>query len=167
MKSNKDKLIIISLVILLVVIITFFIITKLINNKNNNKEYEIDNSTDIQYELKNNGANEYRIMNVDNEFIVNNYFKYIKNLIINNQDEAYSLLTDESKNIYKTKEDYVKYINSIISDDFLDRKVSKYNIDGNGIRTITIIDEANYKYIIYEDGIWNIKYSIIGMISLN
>ena len=164
--NNRDKIVIISLVIILLLIISIMVIIKIINNNKLNKSYEIDNSNEVYYEIKKNKANEYKIMNVDEEFIINSYFNYIKKILVNDKVKAYQLLNKSDLDKYKTQEEFNNYVNKIISDDFLNRSIQKYNISGVGTRVITIIDDRNYKYVINEDGIWNIKYSIIGQLSL-
>ena len=164
--NNRDKIVIISLVIILLLIISIMVIIKIINNNKLNKSYEIDNSNEVYYEIKKNKANEYKIMNVDEEFIINSYFNYIKKILVNDKVKAYQLLNKSELDKYKTQEEFNNYVNKIISDDFLNRSIQKYNISGVGTRVITIIDDRNYKYVINEDGVWNIKYSIIGQLSL-
>ena len=164
--NNRDKIVIISLVIILLLIISIMVIIKIINNNKLNKSYEIDNSNEVYYEIKKNKANEYKIMNVDEEFIINSYFNYIKKILMNDKVKAYQLLNKSDLDKYKNQEEFNNYVNKIISDDFLNRTIEKYNISGVGTRVITIIDDRNYKYVINEDGVWNIKYSIIGQLSL-
>ena len=164
--NNRDKIVIISLVIILLLIVSIMVIIKIINNNKLNKSYEIDNSGEVYYEIKKNKANEYKIMNVDEEFIINSYFNYIKKILVNDKVKAYQLLNKSDLDKYKTQEEFDNYVNKIISDDFLNRSIQKYNISGVGTRVITIIDDRNYKYVINEDGVWNIKYSIIGQLSL-
>ena len=82
--------------------------------------------------------NNYDTSVVNEETLMNRLWNDFKNKLINDPKQAYKLVNKNSKSVFTNYEIFEKSINKILGS-----KIIKYRSSG---KTISIIDQNNYKY---------------------
>lgn len=142
MRSNLVKQICICILIVLICgVIVFLVKGYFLPNTNNDT---ITSPTEIKDKYQ---YNEYKLVNVTDEMIVQRYLVDFKDKILNSLDEAYKLLDNSTKNKYKDYYDFKDTVNNHMSE-LKTARVDKYNVQKNkSINKYIIIDQYNNKYI--------------------
>ena len=102
------------------------------------KVHNLVENESIEFELpekvENRSSNIYGITAAKYEDISKDYFNLVRRLLLNDSDKAYDLLTDEMKNKYSSKEQFVNFINNNYKNIYLltySNYYVKNNNDGN------------------------------------
>jgi len=108
-------------------------------------EEEKDFSKDIvikeKYEY-----NEFQLSNITNETLIRRYFIDYKDKLLNNTEEAYSLLDSETKKEYPNYSDFKSYVVDNV-DYFKRAYIVKYDIKKKGsITHYVVVDQFDNKY---------------------
>ena len=149
--KNNWKTLLFCLGIVLLSIIIYFIY-----NQDKEYTYEIDDNYYRNYEI-----NEVIPVYVSEEDLAKKYLADYINLIYNDIEKAYDLLSSESKDKYDSIDDFENYINTLKDDNFYKAKVSKYAyITENKKKHMTIIDMNYNTFIFIEENIMNYKVTI-------
>lgn len=116
-----------------------------------------------EYSIKKYDANQYSGVTIELKDLIYEYYKDYINKSLNNPEEAYAMLTEESKkqfnnDIEKYKE-YIKYQSSINTKN---NKIIKYRENKELIPSYDIIDSEDNKFRIIENAIWDIEIEIKG-----
>lgn len=160
-KENKGIVIIFILVIL--VAIGVFIYNQTSKEEAYEKNLTVEEAADIEYVKKNYQVNEYQNVTIELIDILNEYYRYYINKLISSPEEAYEMLTNESKeyfgNDFEKFNDYVKKINTL---SLQTSKVSEYRTNNGRIKSYDIIDSDGNKFTIYEKSIWDIEIAFKG-----
>lgn len=108
--------------------------------KDNNKSFSSQQIKD-KYEY-----NEYTLVNVTTEMLIQRYLVDFKDKLLHSKEEAYQLLDNESKNKYKTYSEFRNFIDENI-DKLSTSMVSKYTtIKKDSSTKYIILDQYGYKY---------------------
>lgn len=91
--------------------------------------------------------NEYRLVNVTTETVIQRYFVDFKSKLLTSLEEAYKLLDSDSKNKYNDYTSFKETINNYI-DEIKGASINKYTVQtGDSITKYIIVDQYNNKYI--------------------
>ena len=132
-------------------------------NKSNNVEYNKGEEENIEYVKSDYKVNQYQPVTIDLVDLLNDYYSYYINLQINKPEEAFELLTDDSKEKFNNDiEEYKKYVKKLNTVKTLTNKIEQYRINEINKQIIEIIDSEDNKFTIYESAVWNFKISIDG-----
>ncbi len=137
-----------AVIVLLISSGVFYVRDYILKNKNN---------TDI-YNKENYGYNEFQLINVTSEIVVNRYFQDLKDKILNDTYQAYKLLSSNSLEQFNSYEAFSNYINSR-KEKIQGLYVSKYTEQNNGKRYI-VVDQYNNQYTFLIDAVLVYKVSI-------
>lgn len=157
-KENK-KLIIITLIVIIIVIVI-----ALYNNLKPKPQYdpEVNEYNEVNYIKKNYKVNEYSVVNISELDLLNAYLKKYITLAVTKPEEAFNMLSKESKESFNNSVDeYKKYVESITSIYTKDNQVVKYR-KGDGKGNTEIVDSESNKYIITEHSTWDIEITLNG-----
>lgn len=158
LKENK-KLVIITLVVIAIVIGV-----AIYNNLKPEPQHnpEINEYNEVHYIKKNYQVNEYSVVNISELDLLNAYLKKYINLSINKPEEAFNMLSKESKeSFHNSVDEYKEYVNSITSIYSKDNEVVKYR-KGEGRNNTDIVDSESNKYTIKEHSTWDIEITLNG-----
>lgn len=90
--------------------------------------------------------NEYTLVNVTTEMLIQRYFVDFKGTLLRSPEEAYQLLDKDSKNKYSTYREFKDFIDDNI-DKISSSVISKYTTIGKGSnKKYIILDQYGYKY---------------------
>lgn len=160
-KENKG--IVIIFILTIVIAIGVFIYNKTTNDEDLDKNLTQEEATDVEYIKKNYQVNEYRNISIELIDILNEYYRDYVNKLINSPNEAYEMLTSESKedfgNSFEEFNNYIKKINTIR---LSTSKVSEYRTNKGRIKSYDIIDTEGNKFTIYEKSVWDIEITFRG-----
>ena len=157
-KENKKLIIITLIVIVIVVGIALY------NNLKPVPEYnpEVNEYNEVNYIKKNYKVNEYSVVNISELDLLNAYLKKYLTLATTKPEEAFNMLSKESKESFNNNiDEYKKYVKSITSIYTKDNQVVKYR-KGEGKGATEIVDSEKNKYIIIEHSIWDIEITLNG-----
>lgn len=108
--------------------------------KDNNKSFSSQQIKD-KYEY-----NEYTLVNVTTEMLIQRYLVDFKDKLLHSKEEAYQLLDNESKNKYKTYSEFRNFMDENI-DKLSTSMISKYTtIKKDSSTKYIILDQYGYKY---------------------
>ncbi len=158
LKENKKLIIVAIIVILIVVGVAIY------NNVKPKPKYdpEVNEYNDVTYIKKNYKVNEYSVVNISELDLLNAYLKKYLTLAINDPEEAFAMLSKETKESFNNNiDEYKKYVNSITSIYTKDNEVVKYR-KGEKSNQTEIVDSEKNKYIITEHSIWDIEITLNG-----
>lgn len=160
-KENKGIVIIFVLTISVALGLFFY-------NKANKTEYLDKNLTDeeakdISYIKKNYQVNEYQNVTIELIDLLNDYYRSYVNKLTNHPEEAYEMLTEESKKDFGNNfEEFSKYVKKIKTLGLQTSKVSEYRTNNGINKSYDIIDTEGNRFTIYEKSIWDYEISFKG-----
>lgn len=160
-KGNKG--IVIVFVLTVTIAIALFVYNKTTTNDGYEKNLTEEEATDVEYVKKNYQVNEYHNVSIELIDILNEYYRDYVNKLINSPEEAYEMLTSESKedfgNSFEEFNEYVKKINTLR---LSTSKVSEYRTNKGRIKSYDIIDTEGNKFTIYEKSVWDLEITFKG-----
>lgn len=147
-KKNIKPILICLILIFIVLVIVLILNTK--NVFNNNK-------LSSSYFIEKYDANQYSLIYVDNDQIVQIYLNEYKNNMLFDLDEAWNNLNKEYRELkFGTKEKYIDYVDSFLSISTLSMEVDKYSVSNvYGKKVFNVYDKSGNQYIIKENSIMN------------
>jgi len=149
------------LLIILFTVVIASVIVYVVKSDEKEITYEItENEVDTpSYIEKKYDANTYQNQTIELFDLLSYYYEYYIDLELNNPNEAYELLSDESKNKFNNNlDEYKEYINNIITIDTYNNTLIKYReVEDN---VYDIIDSENYQYTIEENAVWDFKITL-------
>lgn len=157
-KENK------RLIIVTIIVIAIVVGVALYNTLKPKPTYdpEVNEYNEVNYIKKNYRVNEYSVVNISELDLLNAYLKKYINLSITKPEEAFNMLSKESKESFNNSvEEYKKYVKSITSIYSKDNEVVKYR-KGDGIGKTEIVDSEKNKYVITEHSTWDIEITLNG-----
>lgn len=109
----------------------------------NSEEKELVSPTDIKDKYE---YNEYQLVNVTTEMLIQRYFVDFKDKLLTSTEEAYKLLDEDSKAMYESYNDFKKFVeqNDV---ELRTSYITKYTAQKKGKKNVyTIVDQFNRKY---------------------
>lgn len=159
LKENKRWIIIGS--ILIIIGISIFIYNAIKSDGITEKDGTTI-STD-EYKLTNYEVNEYRVISMSDIDVLNAYLKDYLTKMLNNHEESWDLLSDETKNNFNNNiEEYEDYIDSITTIYTYSNEIVEYRINDDYNYAYDIIDSEGNKYTIIENAVWDFKITLDG-----
>lgn len=155
---KENKLLIIAGIIIVIICSCFYYY----HNKKNEVNYDPGESADISYIKREYKANEYSPVTVELIDVLNEYYSYFMKKQVFEPEEAYEMLTDNSKKDFGSKEEYLKDVDNITTINALKNKIEEYRVDKNNEHIIEIVDSEDNKFTIEEAAVWDFKISIDG-----
>lgn len=139
-KSELTKQIIICIIIIVVCgICAIYIKNRFFPSENKNESF----STEVKDKY---GYNEFQLVNVTNEVLIQRYFVDFKNKLLYDSEKAYSLLDSNTKKKYNTYEDFKDYIDNNM-ENIIESSIVKFDIrKGKNNTTYILIDQFNNMY---------------------
>ena len=124
-----------------------------------NKEDEFEFKQD--YTVEKYDINEVIPIYITEEDLAKKYLAEYANLLNNDPEKAYDLLSDESRIKYGTLSDFKKYIVELQTNGFVKSKVVKYVYSTtNNKKCMNIVDSAGNKYVFIIDSLMEYKVTI-------
>lgn len=158
LKENKRLIIIALIVIAIVIGVAVYNSLK----PTPQHDPEINEYNEINYIKKNYKVNEYSIVNISELDLLNAYLKKYITLAVTKPEEAFNMLSKESRETFNNSVDeYEEYLKSITSIYTKDNEVVKYR-KGEGKGKTEIVDSESNKYIITEHSTWDIEITLNG-----
>lgn len=146
---KKDNKTIIMLVAVIILILVFQIITRYIDNKSYEKIFN-DSSYSVKDSYK---ENEFNSIRFDLGDLLNAYLSDFSKNYINNNEKAFSKLTDKEKKKYKDMKDFVEKMKKRKIDKGI--SIAKYSTKEDSVNYYYVLDSNNNVYHIFEKGVWN------------
>lgn len=152
-KENKKIIMICAGIILLALLLLLFY------NRDQQKEDKYEVGTDSY--LKNYQINEAIPVVIDDEGMAQTYLAEYVSLMLNDPEQAYSLLEPAYRDAsYPTLQSFKNYLAGIESIIFYQGALAKYEVKREaGYRVFTLYDKANNFYIFKESSIMNYTVS--------
>ena len=139
MQSNSVKQIIICIIILLLCGIGAFFVKEYLLDE----EQELSSNTEIKEKYE---YNEYSLVNVTNEIIIQRYFVDFKEKMLNSKEDAYKLLDSDTKEKYDDYNSFKEYVDNSL-EELKNSYIVRYDIQKNGSTTnYIVVDQYNNKY---------------------
>ena len=140
MRSNLVKQIAICVIIVIVCGVVAFLI-KGFFIEDGNDEFSVPEEVKEKYEY-----NEFQVINVTTEMLIQRYFVDFKSKMISSPREAYDLLNSETKENFKNYSDFEIFIDNN-RDQIRTAVIQKYTIQNfNGSDRYILLDQYNNKY---------------------
>ena len=140
MRSNLVKQIAICVIIVIVCGVVAFLIKGFFIEDGNDK-FSVPEEVKDKYEY-----NEFQIVNVTTEMLIQRYFVDFKSKMISSPREAYDLLNSETKENFKNYSDFEIFIDNN-RDQIRTAVIQKYTIQNfNGSDRYILLDQYNNKY---------------------
>lgn len=138
-KSDTIKQIIICIIIIVLCGLGAFLVKE--------HFFENKNKTITSQQVKDKYEyNEYTLVNVTTEMLIQRYLVDFKDMILHSKEEAYQLLDKDAKNKYPTYSEFKEFIEENI-DKLSTSMVSKYaTIKKDSSTKYIILDQYGYKY---------------------
>ena len=156
----KHNYLFVALVVFVIVLVAILVIVRVSNNEKLEYTPEWE---EIPYDIKIHDANDYKIINVDDQDIAIAYYKDWVYLLINKPEEAYAKLDKKSKVEYDTFEKFQQWIKEFVTVKTKDSKLKGYKYKKNGgYNEILVSTNENMRFRFYEYSVWNYKVVIIG-----
>ena len=121
------------------------------------KPYE-QQSINIEYEPKNYGVNQYKVIEKDNQDLAEFYYDKIKKMWLNNPGEIYDRMTDKAKARNGTREEFIKKISKFITSKTPTSIVELYKVEGS---KVVIVTNEKMQIILDTNGINDYKITLI------
>lgn len=153
---NENKKTILFIIIIILIVLGVYLFTK--KTPDDEEFYKADNTYFHNY-----AVNEVVPIYVNEEHIAKKYLSDYVNLMIYHPENAYKLLTTKfRKNNYSNYSDYQKYLKTVLSNNFVKAKVSKYSVTKEKNKKIfTIEDIEGNKFKFIEKSIMNYEVEIL------
>lgn len=150
MKNKSAVLVSSFLVVIIVLIGVYFVISSQID-ANYVPNYLLEDF--IPFPEKSLGVNEYKVVTVSEEDMIKNYFNSFVSLMLENIDEAYEKLDDETKlDIYKDINSFRIKVEFITVDYAIVPSFAEYSVssDEDGKKIYIVKDKRNniYRFIV-------------------
>lgn len=160
-KGNKG--IVIVFVLTVTIAIALFVYNKTTTNDGYEKNLTEEEATDVEYVKKNYQVNEYHNVSIELIDILNEYYRDYVNKLTNSPEEAYEMLTSESKEDFGNSfEEFNEYVKKISTLRLSTSKVSEYRTNKGRIKSYDIIDTEGNKFTIYEKSVWDLEITFKG-----
>lgn len=143
----------ISIIIFVLIVLVSIIVILVVNNNDSFYEREEDIS------LKHYDVNEYIPVNISDDQMARIYLQEYVYKLENDLKGAYDLLDENYRNNkFSSYEDFVNYVNSIMSAKTREARVEKYAVtDKTNYRDFDIYDANNNLFIFREEGVLQYK----------
>lgn len=154
--------------VVIAILLTFAIIDFLKDHKI--YESNLNNGNEVNYISKKYADNEYRVITMSDEDLLNRYYQYYIRNIVNHPEEAWKITYQNGENrAYNFNGDYqsfLEYTKKIITKTTSNNEIKKYKITKDTrYNIINLIDSENQMYEIYEYGIWDFKVAFKGRVN--
>ncbi len=155
MQPNLIKQILVCILLVIVVGVSVFIIKDHFFPLNNEKADVFDNIVKDKYK-----NNEFQLINVSTEVLMQRYFNNFKGKMLNDTHEAYKLLSEDTKNIFGSYEQFEQFINTHVDKLSLSRCTS-YSLQQNkDVKRYIILDQYGNQYIFSAIAVLNYNVDI-------
>lgn len=139
MRSDTIK----QIIICIIIVVTTGVVAFLAKDYFFTSNKAINNNTAIKDKYE---YNEYKLVNVTNEVIVQRYLMDFKDKMLTSTMEAYNLLDDDTKEKYESYDDFKMYVDNN-KEKIKESYAVKFNIQTKGNSTnYIVIDQYNNKY---------------------
>ena len=156
----KHNYLFVALVVFVIVLVTILVVVRVANNEK--LEY-IPEWEEIPYDIKVHDANEYKIIQVEDQDIAIAYYKDWIYLLLNKPEEAYNKLDKKSKVEYDTYEKFQEWIKQFVTVKTKDSTLKGYKFkESGGANEILVSTTENMRVRFNEYSVWNYKVVIIG-----
>lgn len=149
-----------ALIAFILVLLIILVIVRVVNQGKNIYNPEFEAPTLI---IKHHEANEYQIIQVDDQDMALAYYKDWVYLLVNNPKEAYEKLDKKSKEEYDSYEKFEKWIKQRVTVKTKTSTLKGYKFKKTGGRNeilVSTTDNMRYRFIEYS--VWNYKVVIVG-----
>lgn len=146
--KNKKMLFLIIIFIIIIFLVVMYFISRnnIVRNEGLIGDYDIIN--------KKYGVNEYSVVNISDEQLVNIYLNNFRYYLFYETDSAYELLDDNYRNVkFGSIDMFKKYVNSL---NYKDLSVKKYSIS-EGKNLIEVHTKNNEVFVFRIKGIFDYK----------
>lgn len=161
LKGNKGVVIVFILTIFAA--LGLLVYNKMTKEESYEKNLTEEEARDVEYVKKNYQVNEYQNVTIELIDLLNEYYRDYINKLTSNPQEAYEMLTSESKEKFSNDFDefnnYIKKINTL---SLQTSKVAEYRTNNGRIKSYDIIDSDGNKFTIYEKSIWDLEIAFKG-----
>ena len=137
-KSDSIKQIIICAIIMISFVIGAIFVKKYFTSDN-----ELSSNAEIKEKYD---YNEFRLLNVTNEVLIQRYFVDFKDKMLNDTMSAYNLLGSKAKETYKNYSEFKNFVDSK-REEILSSYIVKYNIKkGKSSNNYIVVDQFDNQY---------------------
>ena len=112
----------------------------------------------IEYEPKNYEVNQYKVINRTDEELAEFYYDQIKKMWINNPGELYDRMTEKTKSLNGTRDEFIKKISKYVTYGTKTSTVAYYKVEGG---KVVILTNEKMEIILETKGINDYKITLM------
>ena len=161
----KENIILIILIVIIAVVSLVMAVTKNLEKKDITDYSEVKDNNKISDKIdtkKIYNENEYRVINVTNQALINAYYMRYIRMTVDNPKRSWDMLSVKGKEYFFNDIDkYLQFLDDKKTIHTYFNEVYQYKIEGG---TVTLIDTEDYKYRLIIYGVWDYEVEFVKLV---